>query len=69
VPAEIKTLTAEESYNHKDLQKIFGDLTNAEYAKKVEPANLLPKQLGNSYTASMYTGLLSLLTTKKNDLV
>ncbi|EKX44618.1 hydroxymethylglutaryl-CoA synthase [Guillardia theta CCMP2712] len=31
------------------------------YAAKVEPSVLLPQELGNSYTASMYTGLLSLI--------
>jgi len=28
---------------------------------QVEPSTLLPMQLGNSYTASMYTGLASLI--------
>ena len=29
--------------------------------RQVEPSVLLPQELGNSYTASMYTGLLSLI--------
>jgi len=64
----LRTLTPEESYVDKDLQKIFGDLTKDKYARKVEPAALLPKQLGNTYTGSMYTGLLSLIASEQEKL-
>jgi len=61
VSESLRKLTAEQSYNDKELQKVFGDLTTADYREKVDPATLLPKQLGNSYTASLYMGLLSLI--------
>jgi hydroxymethylglutaryl-CoA synthase len=63
------SLTGDESYMNKDIQKIFSDLTKAEYKQKVEPSLLLPRKLGNSYTASLYMGLLSLISNKQNDLV
>jgi hydroxymethylglutaryl-CoA synthase len=62
VNPHLKTLTPEKSYNDKDVAKVFGDIGNEEFNKKVEPSALLPKNLGNSYTASMYTGLASLLS-------
>jgi hydroxymethylglutaryl-CoA synthase len=70
VDSQFKQLTAEQSYNDKDLTKIFGDISTPFYHQKVESAILLPKQLGNTYTASMYMGLLSLLSQKHDsDLV
>eukprot|EP01114_Cavostelium_apophysatum_P015149 TRINITY_DN406_c0_g1_i1.p1 TRINITY_DN406_c0_g1~~TRINITY_DN406_c0_g1_i1.p1 ORF type:complete len:495 (-),score=146.51 TRINITY_DN406_c0_g1_i1:65-1549(-) len=63
----MKSLTAEESYSQKDVQNIFQDLSKAVYKTKVEPSLLLPKQLGNSYTASIYTGLLSLIAQKDDN--
>ena len=45
---------------------MFQDISKDLYKQKVEPTLLLPKQLGNSYTASLYTGLLSLIATKND---
>lgn len=66
VPKALKTLSAEESYNHKEVGNIFNDLVKDPYKQKVEPSLFLPKKLGNSYTASLYTGLLSLVSQKSD---
>jgi len=62
----MKALDAEESYNNKDVQQVFQDLSKDLYSKQVEPSLLLPKTLGNSYTASLYTSLLSLIAQKED---
>uniref|UniRef100_A0A7S0DYV6 Hydroxymethylglutaryl-CoA synthase n=1 Tax=Hanusia phi TaxID=3032 RepID=A0A7S0DYV6_9CRYP len=56
-----KKLLPENTYDNKELEKTFIELARPMYAAKVEPSVLLPQELGNSYTASMYTGLLSLI--------
>jgi hydroxymethylglutaryl-CoA synthase len=69
VNPNIKNLTPEQSYTDKELQKVFTEISTSDYNTKVEPSALLPKNLGNSYTASMYTGLISLISQKKDELV
>lgn len=61
VPAEIKSLSREASYTDKTLQSTFDSISEESYDKMVVPSLLLPKQLGNSYTGSLYTGLNSLV--------
>jgi hydroxymethylglutaryl-CoA synthase len=39
------------------------------YSQKVEPGTLLSKELGNCYCASLYSGLISLIENKKNELI
>lgn len=68
-PAALQTpaldqLSSEESFTDPALSKILASATDALYEAKVSPSLLLPKQLGNSYTASLYTGLLSLITNR-----
>jgi hydroxymethylglutaryl-CoA synthase len=67
VPREVLDLTAEQSYTDRVSQKIFGDMTKEEYDQKVGPSLLLPKQLGNTYTASLYTSLLSLIAERSDE--
>eukprot|EP00285_Hemiselmis_virescens_P017387 CAMPEP_0173392420 /NCGR_PEP_ID=MMETSP1356-20130122/19527_1 /TAXON_ID=77927 ORGANISM="Hemiselmis virescens, Strain PCC157" /NCGR_SAMPLE_ID=MMETSP1356 /ASSEMBLY_ACC=CAM_ASM_000847 /LENGTH=492 /DNA_ID=CAMNT_0014350211 /DNA_START=73 /DNA_END=1547 /DNA_ORIENTATION=- len=54
-------LMPEETYDDRELEKAFTEIARPMYKDKVEPSVLLPQELGNSYTASMYTGLLSLI--------
>ena len=54
-------LTTEQSYTDASLGKALATATEKLYDEKVTPSLLLPKELGNSYTASLYTGLLSLI--------
>ena len=39
------------------------------YDIKVQPSTLLPKQIGNMYTASLYAALASVIYNKHNSLV
>jgi len=66
--AEVQSLPIEKSYSHKVLDKTFGALSKPTYAGKMESGTRLPRQLGNSYTASLYTGLLSLVDSCAGDL-
>eukprot|EP00250_Pteridium_aquilinum_P012799 c20952_g1_i1 orf=359-1750(+) len=56
-----KTLSAEESYSNRDLEKASQHVAKPFYDLKVEPTTLLPKQIGNMYCASLYAGLVSVL--------
>lgn len=68
VPKEVRSLSAEASYTDKTLQTTFDNITEEDYKAMVEPSLLLPKQLGNSYTASLYTGLQSLIDNQGQEL-
>jgi len=68
VPSKLKELTAEASYGDKEVAKVFGDLSAKPFQNKVQPGALLPQQLGNSYTASLYTGLISLISNKHKEM-
>jgi 3-hydroxy-3-methylglutaryl CoA synthase len=39
------------------------------YDAKVQPTTLIPKQVGNMYTASLYAAFISLLHNKSSELV
>ncbi|KAM0913294.1 hypothetical protein ACQ4PT_012242 [Festuca glaucescens] len=52
-------LTSEESYQSRDLEKGSQQLAKHLYDIKVQPSTLLPKQIGNMYTASLYAALAS----------
>ena len=51
----------EDTYYDRDVEKAFVKKAKPMYESKVAPSTLLPRELGNSYTASAYTGLLSLI--------
>merc|ERR1711907_594636 len=59
--ARLRNVPAEKTYDDKELEKIFAALARPMYVTKVEESTKLPSELGNSYTASCYTGLLSLI--------
>jgi hydroxymethylglutaryl-CoA synthase len=44
------------------------ELSKPQYQIKVSPSTLLPKELGNAYTASLYCGLASLVFNKAAEL-
>ena len=70
VPKEFKSVSTEASYEHKEIGQTFGNLIKSEYKQKVEPTLLLSKQLGNTYTGSLYMSILSLVSQKTdNELV
>jgi len=58
----------EETYFNKGLNTDFDKLAKPVYKEKVQPTVLLPQELGNSYCAAVYSGLLSLIDAKADEL-
>ncbi|MES1915748.1 MAG: hypothetical protein MHM6MM_007652 [Cercozoa sp. M6MM] len=54
----------QESYTSRELGKTFAKAGAKEYALRVAPSTLLPQEVGNCYTASLFAGLLSLIVNK-----
>ncbi|CAM8997178.1 unnamed protein product [Rhodiola kirilowii] len=66
--APYATLTGDESYQSRDLEKAAQQVSKPFYDAKVQPGTLIPKQVGNMYTASLYAAFASLLHNKSNSL-
>ncbi|XP_028768540.1 hydroxymethylglutaryl-CoA synthase [Neltuma alba] len=62
-------LSGDESYQSRDLEKANQQAAKHLYNEKVQPTTLIPKQVGNMYTASLYAALASLLHNKRSSLV
>ncbi|KAI3812975.1 hypothetical protein L1987_17688 [Smallanthus sonchifolius] len=62
------SLNGDESYQSRDLEKASQQVAKPEYDKKVQPGTLIPKQLGNMYTASLYAAFASLIHNKSGSL-
>ncbi|XP_050228579.1 hydroxymethylglutaryl-CoA synthase [Mercurialis annua] len=66
--APFSTLSNEESYQSRDLEKVSQQVAKSLYDAKVQPTTLVPKQVGNMYTASIYAAFASLLHNKNSEL-
>ena len=62
-------LPREATYTDAAFEKEFRERSEELYRDKVLPSTTLPREIGNSYTASIYTALLSLLVNKGDDVV
>nr|AGQ04158.1 hydroxymethylglutaryl-CoA synthase [Lavandula angustifolia] len=62
------SLTNDESYQSRDLEKASQQVAKPFYDAKVQPSTLIPKQVGNMYTASLYAAFASLIHNKGNTL-
>ncbi|KAL3039717.1 hypothetical protein AAZX31_01G201300 [Glycine max] len=62
------TLSGDESYQSRDLEKASQLLAKPLYDQKVQPTTLIPKQVGNMYTASLYAAFASLIHNKHSTL-
>ncbi|KAI8368194.1 hydroxymethylglutaryl-CoA synthase [Radiomyces spectabilis] len=60
--AGFKEVSYAESLENRDLEKACVGMTKAGYAQKVGPAAFVPKQIGNMYTAAVWSGLASLIS-------
>ncbi|KAJ4954837.1 hypothetical protein NE237_011620 [Protea cynaroides] len=67
--APFSALTGDESYQSRDLEKASQQAAKNLYDMKVQPTTLLPKQVGNMYTASLYAAFASLIHNKHSSLV
>lgn len=65
---QLQAVPLEQSYEDKNIESAFMALTQADYKKKVSPTTLLPQNVGNTYTAALYAGLLSLVATNADAL-
>ncbi|TVU48603.1 hypothetical protein EJB05_08244 [Eragrostis curvula] len=54
-------LSSEESYQSRDLEKASQQVAKKLYESKVQPTTLIPKQVGNMYTASLYAAFASVI--------
>lgn len=61
-------LSEQDSYNSRDLEKVSQQLAKPLYDAKIQPSTLLPKQVGNMYTASLYAALASIIHNKHTTL-
>ncbi|WOG87158.1 hypothetical protein DCAR_0206381 [Daucus carota subsp. sativus] len=66
--APFASLTGDESYASRDLEKATQQVAKSQYDVKVQPTTLIPKQVGNMYTASLYAALASLIHNKHSTL-
>ncbi|XP_054824207.1 hydroxymethylglutaryl-CoA synthase-like isoform X1 [Prosopis cineraria] len=62
------TLSGDESYQSRDLEKASQQVAKPLYDAKVQPTTLIPKQVGNMYTASLYAAFASLIHNKHSTL-
>lgn len=61
---ELRKLKLEDTYSNKKVEKIFMNSSKSEFEKKTQPSLLLANQIGNMYTPSVYSGLISVLISK-----
>jgi hydroxymethylglutaryl-CoA synthase len=62
VPAELRDMDYTKSLTDKMVEKTFLGLTKKRFNERVQPSTEAPKVCGNMYTASVYSGLVSLLS-------
>lgn len=62
IPAEIKDVEYQASLTDKALEKYFGGLSKKRFTQRVQPSIQVPTMCGNMYCASVYGGLVGLLS-------
>ncbi|DAA72770.1 TPA_exp: Uncharacterized protein A8136_5439 [Trichophyton benhamiae CBS 112371] len=62
IPTEVKEIDYESSLGDKGVEKTFMTLTQKRFSNRVQPSLMAATMCGNSYTASVYFGLVSLLS-------
>jgi len=62
VPAELKDMEYTQSLSDKVVEKTFMGLTKKRFIERVQPSIEVPTMCGNMYCASVYGGLVSLLS-------
>lgn len=62
VPPFVRDQSYEESLSDKALEKLFIGLSKKRFTERVQPSLTAPTMCGNMYTASVYSGLISLLS-------
>ncbi|OQE14145.1 hypothetical protein PENFLA_c040G01985 [Penicillium flavigenum] len=62
VPAAVRDVEQTASLTDKEVEKICTGLTKERFFERVQPSLTMPTNCGNMYTASVYSGLASLLS-------
>ncbi|CAG9809717.1 unnamed protein product [Chironomus riparius] len=62
-----ESIKLEETYFDRDVEKLFMDYSKDIFNKKTKPSLLLANQVGNMYTPSVYSGLVSYLISADED--
>ncbi|KAE8350825.1 hydroxymethylglutaryl-coenzyme A synthase C terminal-domain-containing protein [Aspergillus coremiiformis] len=62
IPPEIRNVDYTASLTDKSLEKLCIGLINDKFLRRVQPSLTAPANCGNMYTASIYSGLVSLLS-------
>ena len=61
IPVEFLTKPIEETYSDKSLEKTLKSVSKASYDRRLSDSNAASKVVGNTYTASVFLGLASLI--------
>ena len=67
VPAELRDMEYQKSLTDKVVEKTFMALTKKRFNERVQPSIQVPTMCGNMYCASVYGGLVSLLSTVESN--
>jgi hydroxymethylglutaryl-CoA synthase len=67
VPAELRDLNYQKSLSDKVVEKTFMNLSKKKFQERVQPSIEVPTMCGNMYCASVYAGLVSLLSNVDSD--
>ncbi|KAE8453755.1 ATP-dependent 5'-3' DNA helicase hcs1 [Mollisiaceae sp. DMI_Dod_QoI] len=62
VPAELRDMEYTKSLSDKVVEKTFMGLTKKRFNERVQPSIMAPTMCGNMYCASVYSGLVSLIS-------
>lgn len=62
-----RDIKLENTYFDRDIEKAFMQLSKVDFERKTQPSLLIANQVGNMYTPSVYSGLVSLLISKPID--
>jgi len=62
-----RSVVEDESYLDKDLERAFLKHSQAQFNQRTEPTLVIPKNVGNMYTATLYSCLASLFLSKTSD--
>jgi hydroxymethylglutaryl-CoA synthase len=67
IPATIREQTLEGSLDDKNLERFFIESSREQFNKRVQPSLTASTMCGNMYTASVYSGLISLLSNTSSE--
>jgi hydroxymethylglutaryl-CoA synthase len=62
-----RNVKLEDTYNDRELEKLLVKLSEDIFTNKTDPSLLLARELGNSYTASLYACLISFMLSNRMD--